>query len=239
MLTEVEHALFARAAEINTPEALRAALSQFVNNGWLRSVIDGRLRDSRQLMDAAGGSYRHDNGFWKIVLVETEWYKLRAHLWLEHQQEPAQPNIHNHRWHFSSVLLRGGYVQELFAICEAEEDGIPVRSWRYSPSAEGIAGDVEERGAARLKRVAQSTCQAGDCVVLAADELHRVISVKDATTISIVLNGPSVRADTDVYTQGRLTLLPENIERRLTAPELERAVAEVSHALGDYERQRR
>jgi len=230
MLTEAEHGLFARAAEINTPEALRAALCEFVNGGSLRSLIDDRLRDSSQISAVAAASYRHDNGFWKVVLAETESYKLRAHLWLEDEHAaPADPNIHNHCWNFSSVLLRGGYAQEVFAVSDREEDGLPVRHWSYWPDE--LAGHLIERGTARLKPVAQTTYRSGDSVRMPADVLHRVLTMAQTTTISVVVNGPGIRAETSVYTPGRLALLPHNVPRRLTPAEVGRAVVELRSAL--------
>lgn len=236
MLTEAEQALFARAGKTNTPEALRSALSEFVNCGSLRRLVEDRLHDSSRIRTIAAASYRHDNGFWKVVLAETDSYKLRAHLWLEGEHLlAAEPNIHNHRWNFSSVLLRGGYVQETFELSD-RDDGLPVLRWMYTPAPNGLAGDVIEHGTAHVKPVSQTAFRSGDRIAMSADELHRVVTQAQQTTISLVVNGPTIRSDTSVYTQGRLALLPANVLRRLTPAEVERAIGELGRALAEYEK---
>ena len=170
------------------------------------------------------------------MLAETDAYKLRVHLWLNKDQSFAgEPNIHNHRWNFSSMLLRGGYVQEKFAICSGKE-GISVHRWRYRPAPDGIAGETVEDGAAWLQRISQRSYFAGDGVLLGADELHRVLPIYEAMPISVVAVGPAVREETEVYTAGRLAVLPGYVERRLTPGEVETAAEALIQALADYER---
>jgi hypothetical protein len=222
ILIDADHALLARAARINTPEALQAVLRRFLADGTLGRIAH-ELAAGSQMVKVARDSYRHDNGFWKVVLAETEAYKLRVHLWLNKDRTfTGEPNIHNHRWNFSSMLLRGGYVQEKFAVCSGEE-GISVHRWRYRPSLDGIAGETIEDGVACLRRISQRDCFAGDGVLLGADELHRVVPIDNAMPISVVAVGPAVRAETDVYTTGRLAVLPGYAERRLTPAEVEMA----------------
>ena len=94
-----------------------------------------------------------------------------------------------------------------------------------------LAGHLIERGTARLKPVAQTTYRSGDSVRMPADVLHRVLTMAQTTTISVVVNGPGIRAETSVYTPGRLALLPHNVPRRLTPAEVGRAVVELRSAL--------
>lgn len=237
MVSKADHELFQRAADSNTPGALRDSLWQFLKRGALRALIDGCHRDHSQMVDLADRSYRHDNGFWKLVLLETESYQLRAHLWLEdHAGSRGEPNIHNHRWNFGSLLLHGGYLQERFDVCQGDDESISVTRWSYRPRADGIGGFVAEREHAQLRKLSETQYRTGDGNLLAARELHRV-TAGEGTTISVILTGPSIHADTDVYTQSRLAHLPESVVRKLNVKEVERAMAELDGALGDYEGQ--
>lgn len=87
-------------------EALSALLhsTSSPNEQWpirLREVVSGN--------DVTTSG--HANGFWKITLRRfSDGSRLRLHVWTR-----ALPgNIHNHRWDFSSVVLRGSLTETFF-----------------------------------------------------------------------------------------------------------------------------
>jgi hypothetical protein len=232
MLTAFEHRCFAEAAALETPEALQTALRQFLDGGCFARLLDGPLRHRADLEEVAARSYRHDNGFWKIVLAETDSYKVRAHVWFPREKARfATSNIHNHRWNFSSILLCGGYEQDLFARCGDEVGSIPVRAWTYHPGHEGAAQKVVEQEGARLKRLSRTRYGKGDDVTLGAEELHRVITNDDVLTASVFVNGRANRSITEVYNERSAAVLPDNLERRLTPAELENTTNELRRVL--------
>jgi hypothetical protein len=64
----------------------------------LDSYLSGKEDDQN-----ADSSYRHNNGFTKLSLFNSNQIHLRLHIWAN--EEDA--SIHNHAWDFGSIVLKG------------------------------------------------------------------------------------------------------------------------------------
>jgi len=225
MLTEAQGRMFDHAGRSDDPQALGAALADFVEVRALRATLQSVVEDSDAIAAIAKRSYRHDNGFWKIVLKETDAYKLRLHIWrssgIERSEEKnKRANIHNHRWNFSSVILSGCYEQEIFEQTEDIVDSFPVHSYTYEPDHEKSEEHLFERGLARLRLVSRSMYTKSQQVTLSAATLHRVVTCAGVTTASLFVSGDATRSSTTVYNEHQAVILDAALEKRLTAEDV-------------------
>lgn len=81
-------------------------------------------------------------------------------------------SVHNHRYHFCTVILSGGYLHE-----------------RYATALDPATGLITS--ATLLRR---TECQAGDSGYLLADEFHRIPRAADSTMTFLVKSRPVTRA---------------------------------------------
>ncbi|MFB4306389.1 hypothetical protein [Actinomadura sp. GTD37] len=230
--------LSARLAESLGPPAARtgdrlhATLLPFTAPVAARDLLCGTLRDERWLDAVQAGSYRHPNGFDKIVLMASSGYQLRLHVWRENAPEGAVENIHNHRWDFSSAVVLGGYRFQEFTPAPA---GRTFHAYRYASERGAAAYSLEALGRRSLARSFDVHLSTGTSYTLTADVLHRVSNPPGRLTMSLVLQGPH-RPDAAVlvfaeerlasdrqlaragYSRSTLRLLLEALVDELAAP---------------------
>ncbi|WP_374066543.1 hypothetical protein [Actinokineospora auranticolor] len=98
--------------------------------------------------------------------------------WLHEYKPPADwrpgyaDSVHNHRYHFCTVILRGGYRHE-----------------RYRTTTDPDTGLIT---AAALTR--RTECRAGDSGVLMAEEFHRIPHADEGTMTFLVKSRPVTRS---------------------------------------------
>lgn len=145
-------------------------------------------------------AYEHENGFEKVTLGRdpVTGALLRAHFWSRvGSAEQARPagNLHNHRWDFASMVLRGGlriarFVESL--------EGEPFTHYRYWPDR----GDaLEFIGHSRLLTDAHELYGVGDKYHEPADEVHHASPVPGTDTVTVMARSGSRRTYADVYTK--------------------------------------
>ncbi len=86
-----------------------------MKNGILLDLIDSLLKSPKELEKIATQSYRHANGFNKIMLFDKRpKYALRLHLWDFNTK--VDSHIHNHEWDLSGIVLYGSYRWKLYEL---------------------------------------------------------------------------------------------------------------------------
>ncbi|WP_296265442.1 hypothetical protein [Pseudomonas sp. UBA6562] len=127
------------------------------------------MKNEQALADIASRSYLQGNGFYKIVLVENEYFNLRFHLYLEGIK--AQENIHSHRWWFASLVTLGTLRSEVW-VDSAGIDAERFEEIIYTGKRNAFipVGDsaLELYGTQKLCR--------GESYVCPTDTLHRVLA---------------------------------------------------------------
>ncbi|MGI5207208.1 hypothetical protein ACQEU6_37230 [Spirillospora sp. CA-108201] len=187
------HELAARLGERLRPPgahpgtALHAALAPFATPEAVRDLLRGTLRDEQWLDAVRAASYRHDNGFDKIVLMTGAGYQFRLHVWREGPRETEAENIHNHRWDFSSVILLGGYRFQEFT---PDPGGGAFHAYGYVSERGSASYSLESLGRRGLTRSFDAHLRAGTSYTLTSDVLHRVSNPPGRLTMSLVLQGP-------------------------------------------------
>jgi hypothetical protein len=186
--------------------ALAEALAPYSDITALHALLDSAVQQEDWLGSIAKYSYLHPNGFAKIVLISTDRFQLRLHIWRPF--DPPQTiteNIHNHRWDFSSVLLTGGYRYQEFA---PAPNGTTFHAYGYR-SQRGISSySLASAGQRVLGCSFDAYLQTGSSYTLSADVLHRVISDPRRTTATLVLQGPSTRDSVEVLAEASLDTGP-------------------------------
>jgi hypothetical protein len=144
------------------PEAL-----QHFAAGSFADAIRALLADPYRLAEVASRSYRHGNGFAKIVLARGRDRALRLHA----SGGPAEENVHDHRWAFASTILRGSLENVQFRDCEV--GGEVLREFRYERADQ--EADALELGAARVEEVSRRAMESGDAYSMEPGCLHRIV----------------------------------------------------------------
>lgn len=153
------------------PDALRAGAD---NHGWLEAV--------------ARDSYRHANGFTKLVLGGSAGGRLRLHVW-----EPgaaAEENIHDHRWHFASVILSGTIKSEVWV--DAIDPAAPTFEEFIYEVRDGVASR-RSVGRTRASCARTATRRAGAAYVMVPGVMHRITGTEGVTATLVVTTTPSRR----------------------------------------------
>ncbi len=175
------------------------------------------LQDPERLTAAARLSYTHYNGFDKLVLMSsrTLGYKLRMHVWWGKPAQQGIENIHNHRWDFCSVLVKGGYRAQEFrpGTGAGEEEFL---EYQYFSPAGAKTYQVKRVGTARLDCTADYVVEAGEAYFLPHDVLHRVLE-SHGPTISLFMHGAPVRGHTNVFSRHPLDT-PDALESAPLTP---------------------
>lgn len=192
------------------PSAALAALRRSIP---LASFFLSCCADSGRLAALAARSYRHDNGFEKIVLGRASGspLKLVLHVWKADDASESD-NIHNHRWEFASIVLRGALRLDLY---EADPDGESYPVLRYLSPGEGNAYRLEPAGSMAVSVSASVTLAAGSAYSWTAGLLHRAQGAGTPFTATLIVQGSPTRESTTVL--ARANLAPDSLsgEQRL------------------------
>lgn len=180
---------------------------------WLGTLI----QEQSLLTAVANQSYRHDNGFLKLVIdsVDGVAAELRLHLWgamptdLSMKTGDNSSNIHNHCADFASVVLMGEMLEETFSQLRTSSavDGgfIEYDCFECSPRLQAGHYAMSHFGRATLRRDTSARLRSGDLHALRHSVLHRITS-KTMPTMTYFVQGPRRTYGTMVYsTSGRVS----------------------------------
>ncbi|MGI5420334.1 hypothetical protein [Actinomadura luteofluorescens] len=148
----------------------------------------------------------HANGFLKFVLVAAdEWpssdltgHKLVLHAWHD-STDGGRENVHDHRWPFWSTLMCGRLLWESYSLSTWRKAAPTHVACEYRSPGEAASYEMLPRGPAVLDRGFTATMTAGTVFHLSETELHRVARAGPDLSATLFLQGPPVRAATNVY----------------------------------------
>lgn len=167
-------------------ESTEKTLNIFNNSFCLSSLINRILNDDDLITKIASNSYYHDNGFQKITFFSGKNFNLRIHIhWNDKEQKKS--NIHDHRWNFSSLILSGGYISEIF---EISDKGLPKELFHYFPK-EKLTGNysLHHIGKVFLKRIGHTKYTKSDINHGTAGEIHKITYTSNEPTITVFVTG--------------------------------------------------
>jgi len=146
-------------------------------------------------------SHHHVNGFYRIVLIQSETLgpRIRLHHWPRGFE--TYEDIHSHNWPFISYVLQGGLTEEIY-----EESGSNTGLFfHHTKTSSARMGSSEYKlnhlGGAYYRKVSQMRRNIGSIYSRSAQELHRIAKVSPCTTTLFC---------TGSYVSDRSTVLKED-----------------------------
>jgi hypothetical protein len=129
-------------------------------------------------------SYSHDNGFDKFSIYRGSNIRIRLHIyWITNRVK--NPNIHDHRWNFSSLILRGGYLSETYKL---NNTGIDKFLYHYySEASEKSNYELEYIKPVKLALTDTKQYLKNDINHGNAGEIHKILLNKNEITVSLFI----------------------------------------------------
>jgi hypothetical protein len=166
-------------------------------------ILDDIASSKETIELIASRSFRHTNGFLKIVLhsLSPQGSKLRIHFWptgSASAENDADP--HDHRWTFLSIPLFGTLYEERYRIAATNAQP-EMHELACSPRfSERIK--VTSKKACRLARYGSYTRRPGGPYSCRAGIIHRLFPVDSRPTATLVLTLPPVAPTAAVFKLG-------------------------------------
>ncbi len=208
-------ALLARVDEVLTAEPDPARVLAILRDTLsLRHLLESITTDPQRLSTCADASYRHPNGFDKIVLASPSDSPLKMvlHLW-NGDEEADDGHIHNHRWNFASIVLSGALQLELY---KPDSTGYGYSKMKYKPLTEVRAYQLRPSGLMKASAQAAATLAAGSTYTWAAKLLHRAWALPGQNTLTLIVQGPPIRKRTTVLVDS-VNSVSRDVDPRLAA----------------------
>ena len=92
------------------------ALTFLTDETALLNLAAVALSDPVRLATLARESYRHDNGFLKLLLFRSQCDHLRVRLHIWPKTDVRRQNIHDHRFSFWSRIVRGRMINHVWEV---------------------------------------------------------------------------------------------------------------------------
>lgn len=210
-----------RASEHMSSQALEA-LEMIKDRSQLSLILRMLLDDEQRVSEIAARSYGHSNGFDKFVLSSfgPTGYKLRLHIWNPDSSAFDVEHIHSHAWDFASSLITGSYKTQIF---QQSDDGNDFYHYIYRGPTNYSMRLIEHL---KLSCVLDIKSSEGDTYSLKHTAWHRVINQPDTLTSTLIITGPVLRAESDVFSEGPIPGEEKMAVQRLSPEELRNKLSE-------------
>jgi len=185
---------------VGEKKTLIQVVSDLGKKDKLTSLLSSIGNDDYLLRSVLKKSYKHHNGFHKIVLFGTDVFKLRLHLFRPIVEMPlAMENIHNHRWNFASNIITGKLSMELFN--ENAIGDVEMNNYTYIAKGATDQYKVEYLGKTHLQRLSSIQYDSGCTYYMRSQELHRIINPDNVETCTLMMTGFPVSNNCNLYSQ--------------------------------------
>ncbi len=169
----------------DTMHKIAQALQLFGRQG-VHEILVEILKNSDTLESIAKNSYLHQNGFYKIILLDEESYTLRLHIWLNGID--VKETLHDHRWYLASAIINGSLKSEIW------ENSVSDNTKSYDEYM--YIGKEQQPlylGKAKVTYVNTVTRVAGECYTLDPNVLHRIVSSDDVMSATLMCRSALVK----------------------------------------------
>lgn len=210
-------------------EELAALLAHTATPAWQAELCSLLLTNDAFARLVAERSYRHGNGFIKIVLLE-QGFKLRLHLWLPGCS--CEENIHDHRWSIASTVLAGELHSEIWADAANDEHfDLQAQEYLYQAAKNAQPAKTIALHCSPLRLLRRQSLAAGSHYALPPSTLHRICSHGRELVATLMCSGPAVAGHTRLIA-GRERLIPEVAARCLSVAELRAGIGHFAALAG-------
>ena len=190
------------AAGADTRGAAADVLRHIRDSGQAPEILAEVLTSEERLRWVAERSYRHPNGFDRLVLhggVDAQ-RTVRLHIWWPDEPTSVE-QIHNHAWDFSSLLLAGSLRFELF---QPGEDLAKLRFRTGPPRSGGSGYRMRALGQTQVSREFDAHLPTNTVYTLDHRALHRVARAGIEPTATLIVHGPFLRQESDILADAPL-----------------------------------
>ena len=194
--------------------------------GIAREIVAEALTESSVFGSVLRNSYRHNNGFHKLVMRElSDGTKVRMHLYPFPNFPIPKEHVHDHRWGFTSTVLSGKLRMDRFEYAVSGEEGvIDYDAYEYCADKNHHGDHQHPRfGLAKLGKVPLRFVR--ECVFgpeeesvgysMEPEELHR-INASDTTTLTLMITQPPIGKKCHLFADpGQVHQLPTPETQRI------------------------
>jgi len=179
---------------------LTNTVTQFRDEQSFKTLISLVLNNETLLNDILDNSYRHHNGFHKIVLCKGALFKIRLHVFMNMPEiDIPMENIHNHRWNFASQIIKGKMKMEIFK--RGLEGDKYFFDYKYRPANGGGNYEVDLLGLSALEMIEERVFHSGESYYMDCDELHRIVNFPNEKVVTIVMTGIPNNKECKLYSK--------------------------------------
>lgn len=188
-----------RQSNIKSDEsACKVVIDSVLTLDTIRAALQAVRGSDVEMSTVGQRSYRHPNGFTKIVIADSAApeFKIRAHLWDVGSKVGDESDIHNHRWNYASRILSGSFDHTVFC---TDCGGDDVFRMRYEPRRGKQTFRMRMVGSEQLAPQIVQRLHANETYSLGWQVPHRIDRCGDGPHATFVLQGRTYSESTDVY----------------------------------------
>jgi hypothetical protein len=155
---------------VRQEEMMRPALDRFINEFAISNLIERTLADPLTAKSVADASYRHINGFDKVILARgvKESYVIRLNIWWPDAVRTVG-DVHDHCWSFSSFIVCGELTIHHY---EQSPDGMPFTAFTAQPLKEQSGDKLRSLGEVHIQERFTGCLKEGSSYTLSYRQLH-------------------------------------------------------------------
>ena len=179
-------------------------------------------------------SYIHYNGFYKITLLDSidPKFKLRLHFWAKQPTRLYSENIHDHKWNYSSCVLKGNLTMEEYKL---SKNGKTKFSYEYLPINNSGTHKLNYLGKKEYKKLDERNLTESSIYFYEYFKLHRIIPNIYEDCATLLFHGPYVNSDNVLIGSENEIISNENmVSKKITQNELLMVLNSVIPSLRNY-----
>ncbi|MFG2061546.1 hypothetical protein ACGFIK_08980 [Micromonospora sp. NPDC048871] len=231
LMSEVEHTFHAALLdESDAPghEETERLLRELGRPEPLRAFLVSLTRERMVSAEFAWSAHRHALGFDKFVLLDFgSLGQLRMHVWWPGQGR-VREHVHNHRFHFSSVVVGGSLRCRYY---RSVPGGRRYAHLRECSRPHDAGWSFQRQGVVEVAETLSVDFAAGSSYSMPADLWHRV-DASTMMTVTLMLQRQCVRDWSSVLI-GDDEVAPTQLPRRMfTAAEMQERMSTLIDYLG-------
>ncbi|MXP68009.1 hypothetical protein [Pantoea sp. Aalb] len=172
----------------------------------LPQIIQEILSNSNYLTVIASNSYRHVNHFSKIVFINdfnNNHCRLTLHIWKPPftEKQIKQELIHDHRFSFSSLVISGIQIHEIFKESSGNiKNKIRYQKYKYVPSKTSNIHDCFFEKYVYLDKIGKKIINKNNIYSMKNHFIHRILfPTGNEPIISFLVRGPRKKKFTHTY----------------------------------------
>lgn len=194
---------------------------------FLRELLAEQLDRLRRNSEPEMDTFWHPNGFAKIILATaSSGEQARVHYWAGGAGDDG--DLHNHRWPYSSWVVRGRFVQTIYEASASGEMIFAHYTW-----ADGCVGGPRDGSSVKvaLGEVSREVLAHGATYSLREGVVHRFSPMEAGLTVAI--QGAAMRDRSDIFVPLDSPTGRERKPIRMSAEQAASVVREILGVLSD------